>query len=52
LTPEEAKNILTSNEFKKAIIADMDQLANSNKLSGLEKVKKLHLFGEAFSTDN
>jgi long-chain acyl-CoA synthetase len=52
LTPEEAKNILTNEGFKKAIQADMDELVKVNKLSGLEKIKKLHLSGDAFSIAN
>lgn len=30
----------------------MDELAKVNKLSGLEKIKKLHLHGEAFTIAN
>jgi long-chain acyl-CoA synthetase len=34
------------------IIADCDELAKLNKLSGLEKIKRVHLFGQAFTTEN
>lgn len=43
---------LENEDFKKEIIAQMDAKAKENKLNSLEKIKKIHLHGHAFTTEN
>lgn len=44
--------VLQQPELHKAILANFGELAKANKLSGLEKIKKLHLILEPFSIEN
>jgi long-chain acyl-CoA synthetase len=38
--------------LKKAILIDVNRLAAENKLSGLEKIKKIHLIVDPFTIEN
>lgn len=49
---QDVKEILGKAELHKAILDNFNELAKSNKLSGLEKVKKIHLIDEPFSIEN
>lgn len=49
---QDVSEILTKPELHQAIIANFNDLAKSNKLSGLEKIKKIHLIDELFSMEN
>jgi len=49
---QDIKEILEKAELHKAIIDNFNELAKSNKLSGLEKIKKIHLIDEPFSVEN
>lgn len=49
---QDLAEVLEKPELHKAILANFGELAKSNKLSGLEKIKKLHLILEPFSIEN
>ena len=49
---DEVSAILKKPELHKAILENFNELAKSNKLSGLEKIKKMHLIEELFSVEN
>jgi long-chain acyl-CoA synthetase len=49
---QDIKEILGKAELHKAILENFGELAKSNKLSGLEKIKKLHLTDEPFTIEN
>jgi long-chain acyl-CoA synthetase len=49
---QDVSEILTKPELHQAILANFGELAKSNKLSGLEKIKKIHLIDEPFSMEN
>lgn len=38
--------------FNKAVIADLNALAAKNKLSGLEKIKQIHIVADQFTIEN
>lgn len=46
------KELYTKPELHKAIIENFNELAKANKLSGLEKIKKLHLLDDPFTIEN
>jgi long-chain acyl-CoA synthetase len=48
----EGKEALTNPAFKKMVLDNLMDLAKSNKFSGLEKVKKIHLTLEPFTIEN
>ena len=39
-------------ELQKAIVENFNELAKLNKLSGLEKIKKMHLIDDPFTIEN
>ena len=49
---EDVAGILNKPELHKAILENFGELAKANKLSGLEKIKKIHLTDELFSVEN
>jgi long-chain acyl-CoA synthetase len=49
LPVEDYEQLLQSNELKKEIIKEMDAKAKEYNLTGLEKVKKLHLTSHIFT---
>lgn len=42
--------LLNSNELKKAILEQMEAKAKEFKLTGIERIKKIHLTNQPFST--
>jgi long-chain acyl-CoA synthetase len=46
------KALLESPILKKAILAQMEEKAKEYKLSGIERVKKVHITPHAFSVQN
>ena len=46
------KALLESPLLKKAILAQMEEKAKEYKLSGIERVKKVHITPHAFSVQN
>lgn len=44
--------MLSKPELHKAIIDNFNDLAKVNKLSGLEKIKKIHLIDDMFTMEN
>ena len=44
--------LLNSAEFHKAVLENFLELAKANKLSGLEKIKKVYVTSEAFTIEN
>ena len=49
---QDMKDIYKKPELHKAILDNFAELAKSNKLSGLEKIKKMHLIDEPFTIEN
>ena len=49
---ENMGEMLMKPELHKAILENFNELAKLNKLSGLEKIKKMHLTDELFSIEN
>lgn len=49
---EDINGLLNKKELKEIILLNFKDLAKTNKLSGLEKIKKIHLTTEPFSVDN
>ena len=49
---QEISEILSKPELHQAIIGNLNELAKMNKLSGLEKIKKVHLTEEMFTVEN
>lgn len=49
---QDISEILSKPELHKAILENFNELAKLNKLSGLEKIKKMHLTDELFSIEN
>ena len=46
------EEICASEQVRQAMLESMNQLATTNKLNGLERVKKLHLHPEVFNEQN
>lgn len=49
---QEPKSLLNNEGFKKEIIEQMNRLAAENHFTGLEKVKRIHLFDGLFTVEN
>ena len=49
---EVTTEMLSKPELHKAIIDNFNELAKANKLSGLEKIKKIHLIDDMFTMEN
>jgi len=45
-------DLYTKPELHKAIIDNFNDIAKSNKLSGLEKIKKLHVIDDPWTIEN
>ena len=52
LKEEDAVLYLRNADLKKTILNDLNRLATENKLSGLEKIKKVHLIADPFTIEN
>jgi len=44
--------VLTSNDFKRMVLEDMDRVANEHSCSTMERPKKIFLVSEPFAFDN
>jgi len=49
---ENVEDIMHKKELKQAVLDNLLELAKANKLSGLEKIKKIHLINEPFTIEN
>lgn len=49
---QDVSEILTNKDLHKAILDNFNDLAKQNKLSGLEKIKKMHLIDDPFTMEN
>lgn len=49
---QDLKELYNKPELHKAILDNFNDLAKANKLSGLEKIKKLHLIDDPFTIEN
>jgi long-chain acyl-CoA synthetase len=45
-------DLFNNNEIKKIVLDNLTDLAKTNKLSGLEKIKAIYLTSDPFSIDN